>query len=224
MRLASKVVRVFLAAVVLLCIGMAAAASAAPNAGTAAVSIEGFRFIPAAITVEVGDSVRWTNLDSAPHSAKASAGGFDTGALSQNQSASITFSTPGTFAYICGIHGSSMSGTVTVRAPASPTVVPTAPPSAPTPRPSVSTTPRPTVAPTPEPTLAPTPGTSPPTPTTSADTTAPAAVASPTPTSAAPPASLTRAANDGGPGALIVAGAAVIIAGLGGLAWRLRRR
>jgi hypothetical protein len=63
--------------------------------------------------VNVGDTITWTNQDTAPHTATASDGSFDTGNLSKGKSGSITFSKAGTFAYICSIHPS-MKGTVTV--------------------------------------------------------------------------------------------------------------
>jgi LPXTG-motif cell wall-anchored protein len=91
-------------------------ASAAPVARAAAsggVSIQGFAFHPGSMTVDVGDTVTWTNHDSAAHTATANDGSFDTGALKQGQSASHTFNQAGTFSYICTIHPN-MHGTVTV--------------------------------------------------------------------------------------------------------------
>jgi hypothetical protein len=61
----------------------------------------------------VGDSVTWTNRDSAAHTATASGGGFNTGTLKQGQSATHRFTTAGRFAYICAIHPN-MKGTVVV--------------------------------------------------------------------------------------------------------------
>jgi LPXTG-motif cell wall-anchored protein len=63
--------------------------------------------------VKSGDTVTWTNRDSAPHTATASNGSFNTGTLKQGASASHTFTTAGTIAYICAIHPS-MHGTVVV--------------------------------------------------------------------------------------------------------------
>jgi plastocyanin len=88
-------------------------------AGTAvaadqAVTIAGFAFSPKTVTVNVGDTVTWTNNDTATHTA-TSAGNFDTGSIGGGASKSVTFQTAGTFAYVCSIH-SSMTGTVVVRA------------------------------------------------------------------------------------------------------------
>ncbi|HZP97678.1 MAG TPA: cupredoxin domain-containing protein [Candidatus Limnocylindria bacterium] len=111
----------FLAAV-----GSGGAASAAPVAGaTVDVTIQNFVFSPSPITVDPGDTIRWTNLDSAPHSAVSVQPGFVTVTLAQGQTTTTTFDRPGTFDYVCGIHGTSMRGTVVVRgtpvaAPASP--------------------------------------------------------------------------------------------------------
>jgi plastocyanin len=91
-----------------------AAPSAAPPAATgSAVSIAGFAFAPAALTISVGTTVTWTNNDSASHTVTADDGSFKSGTLANGATFSQTFSTPGTFAYHCGIHAS-MTGTITV--------------------------------------------------------------------------------------------------------------
>jgi plastocyanin len=109
--------------------------------GTQAVTISGFAFSPAALTIEAGTTVTWTNQDSATHTATADDGSFDTGNIAQGQSVSITFDTPGTFAYHCAIHPY-MVASITVteaggqpaptEAPAQPTEAPAAPTQAPT--------------------------------------------------------------------------------------------
>jgi LPXTG-motif cell wall-anchored protein len=82
-------------------------------ASSGGVSIQGFAFHPPTITVSVGDTVTWTNQDSAEHTATASDGSFDTGTLRKGQSGSHTFTRAGTFSYICSIHPF-MHGTVEV--------------------------------------------------------------------------------------------------------------
>jgi plastocyanin len=77
-----------------------------------AVAIENFKFVPANITVAVGDTITFTNNDSAPHTATAKDGSFDTGRLSKGQSATVTIGAAGTFNYICEIHPM-MKGVVT---------------------------------------------------------------------------------------------------------------
>ena len=70
------------------------------------VTIQGMKFSPASLEVAVGDTVTFTNNDSAPHTATASDGSFDTGRLSKGESGSVTIGAAGTFNYICKIHPS----------------------------------------------------------------------------------------------------------------------
>lgn len=82
------------------------------------VTIRDFEFAPSAVTVNVGDTVTWTNDGPTPHSATANDGSFDTGIMNAGASGSHTFTEAGTFAYICTPHPN-MTGTVTVQAAAS---------------------------------------------------------------------------------------------------------
>jgi len=108
---------------------LGATSSAAPGgARTVDVAIQNFAFSPVTVTVDPGDTVRWTNFDSASHSAVTIVTGFITQTLAQNQSASLTFDRAGTFDYICGVHGPSMRGTVVVRGTVLATPSPTAGP------------------------------------------------------------------------------------------------
>jgi plastocyanin len=77
------------------------------------VAISGFTFSPRSVTVNVGDSVTWTNSDAQAHTA-TSGSAWNTGDIAGGESASITFRTAGTFDYICAIHPT-MTGTVVVR-------------------------------------------------------------------------------------------------------------
>jgi plastocyanin len=83
------------------------------------VSIEGFAFSPATVTVQVGDSVTWTNADATAHTATAGDGSFDTESIGPGESSTIAFDTAGTYAYVCSIHPT-MSGTVVVEAAGGP--------------------------------------------------------------------------------------------------------
>jgi plastocyanin len=83
-------------------------------AGDPAVTISDFKFAPATITITVGDTITWSNNGPSPHTATANDHRFDTGTLNKGQSASHTFNTAGTFAYICTIHPF-MHGTVVVQ-------------------------------------------------------------------------------------------------------------
>jgi LPXTG-motif cell wall-anchored protein len=86
-------------------------------AASTGVTISDFQFAPASVTVNVGDTVTWTNNGPTPHSATSSAGVFDTGIMDAGQSGSHTFTEAGTFAYICTPHPN-MHGTVVVQAAA----------------------------------------------------------------------------------------------------------
>src|SRR5688572_21470587 len=88
-------------------------------AADSAVTIAGFAFDPTTVTIQVGDSVTWTNQDSAAHTATAGDGSFDTGPIVNGASDTVTFDTAGTFAYICSIHPQ-MTGSVVVEAAAAP--------------------------------------------------------------------------------------------------------
>lgn len=79
------------------------------------VNIQGFAFSPKVLTVTVGTTVRWTNKDTAPHTASSTspAGIFNSGTLNNNQSFEFTFTQPGTYNYKCNFHGS-MTATIVV--------------------------------------------------------------------------------------------------------------
>jgi plastocyanin len=94
----------------LLFFGLARGASAA----TLAVDIAAFAFKPDVLFITAGDTVTWTNRDSAQHSVLFLSGLGQTENFGLGQSASLRFITPGTFRYICGLHGQSMSGMVVV--------------------------------------------------------------------------------------------------------------
>ena len=84
-------------------------------AASGGVTIEDFAFAPRTITVDVGDTVTWTNRDGVEHTATADDGAFDTGLLGRGQSGSHTFDQAGSFPYHCTPHPN-MTGTVVVRA------------------------------------------------------------------------------------------------------------
>jgi plastocyanin len=77
------------------------------------VEIVEFSYEPDPVVVQVGGKVTWRNEDSAPHTATADDGSFDTGTIDQGKTGSATFKDPGTFTYICEIHPT-MHGTVEV--------------------------------------------------------------------------------------------------------------
>ena len=86
----------------------------AQSAGTVAVKIANFAFSPAAVTAKVGDTITWTNNDSAGHTATMdNQAACTTTTLATGASGSITFSAAGTYPYHCKIHPN-MTGTITV--------------------------------------------------------------------------------------------------------------
>jgi plastocyanin len=82
--------------------------------GTQTVTIAGFAFAPATLSLPAGTTVTWTNQDPTTHTATADDGAaFDCDPVGAGASMSFTFATPGTFAYHCKIHPT-MTGTITV--------------------------------------------------------------------------------------------------------------
>ncbi|HEY5245697.1 MAG TPA: cupredoxin family copper-binding protein [Acidimicrobiales bacterium] len=111
----------------------------ARSAADPAVTIADFHFTPPTTTVHVGDTITWTNDGPSSHTATAKDGSFNTGTLSKGQSASHTFTRPGTYAYVCTIHPF-MHGTITVLVAATTAPTPTTTTSS-TPAPATTTTP-----------------------------------------------------------------------------------
>ena len=75
-------------------------------------SIVAFAFNPNPISINVGDTVRWTNDDPVDHTTSSS-GNWNSGGLAFGASFSEVFESPGTFNYFCSIHPS-MTATVVV--------------------------------------------------------------------------------------------------------------
>jgi plastocyanin len=82
---------------------IAAAGEAAGASRTSTVTIPGFEFKPATLTVARGSKVRFSNTAGRAHTATRN-GAFDTGRIKPSRSASVTFARRGTFAYHCSIH------------------------------------------------------------------------------------------------------------------------
>ena len=107
------------------------------QAATIPVAMAHYAFSPASITINVGDTLTWTNSDTAPHDVTTTSGPvpIHSATLTTGQSWSYTFTTPGTYRYICSIHPD-MQASVTVLAPKS-----SPPARVVTPAPSVTTAP-----------------------------------------------------------------------------------
>jgi plastocyanin len=90
-------------------------AAGGSGGGGQPVDIKSFTFNPDSITVKAGSKVTWTNSDPTRHSIKSQNGQFvGSHDLSQGQTFTATFSTPGTYQYVCGIHNF-MTGTIVVQ-------------------------------------------------------------------------------------------------------------
>ncbi|WP_039795712.1 cupredoxin domain-containing protein [Nocardia araoensis] len=82
----------------------------------ATVVVHDMKFSPAEVTVEVGDTVTWKFDDKVPHTVQ----GIGDKAMGINSpifdkgSWSYTFTTPGTYRYLCSLHPD-MRGSVTVK-------------------------------------------------------------------------------------------------------------
>ena len=77
------------------------------------VDIVEFTYQPDPVVVQVGGKVIWQNQDTAPHTATADDGSFDTGTIEKGKIGSETFKEAGTYTYFCAIHPT-MHGTVEV--------------------------------------------------------------------------------------------------------------
>jgi cytochrome c peroxidase len=84
-----------------------------PEAG---VTMQATAFHPAELTVKPGTVVTWTNLDGILHTASFVSPLIGTTPAFATGTRQLTMpSTPGTYPYICSIHGASMSGTIIVQ-------------------------------------------------------------------------------------------------------------
>jgi plastocyanin len=92
-----------------------APASQGAPAADAEVQIDQYAFLPQRITVKPGTTVTWTNDDDDSHTVASSSKLFKSKALDTGDKFSFTFTTPGTYAYICSVHPY-MTGAVVVEA------------------------------------------------------------------------------------------------------------
>jgi LPXTG-motif cell wall-anchored protein len=85
------------------------------SAATTGVSEVDFDFVPATVTIGVGDTVLWTNNSSDVHT--STGGSWNSGTMNPGDTFSHTFSSSGSFSYVCQFHESlGMVGTVIVQA------------------------------------------------------------------------------------------------------------
>ncbi|WP_308298892.1 cupredoxin family copper-binding protein [Streptomyces sp. GESEQ-35] len=89
------------------------------SAATYRVTMQGYAFSPANLTVPAGSTVTWTNQDTAPHDVKTTSGpvSIHSPMLDKGESWSFTFGTAGAYGYYCTVHPDMTAG-ITVRAAA----------------------------------------------------------------------------------------------------------
>jgi len=88
-----------------------------------AVQIANSAFSHTTLTINVGDTVTWTNADGRPHTVTSNDGAFDSGNLDEGHGFSFTFSEPGTYTYRCNYHDE-MRATIVVQAASAPAPAP----------------------------------------------------------------------------------------------------
>ncbi len=92
-----------------------AAAEATPAESEVRVAMKDFKFVPADVTVEQGQTITWVNEDTAQHDAVAPDGdGPKSKLFNQGESYSWTAEKAGRIPYVCTVHPG-MEGTITVR-------------------------------------------------------------------------------------------------------------
>ena len=79
------------------------------------VVMRGLAFVPATIEAKVGDMVRWTNADIAPHTATADDQTWTTGPLKKGESAMIKLTEGMATDYVCEFHPH-MTGGIAIKA------------------------------------------------------------------------------------------------------------
>jgi plastocyanin len=94
-----------------------APAATAANSGTGTVTVEmkNIQFVPKDISVDVGQTIKWVDLDSVEHNVVADSGAdFKSDVFGQDGSFEWTATKAGKVAYECTLHPG-MIGTITVR-------------------------------------------------------------------------------------------------------------
>jgi plastocyanin len=114
------------------------------RADSAQATMQDLQFKPASLTISVGTTVTWTNLDTAQHTTTSDQDVWGSPVMNKGDTFSVTFNQPGTFTYYCIFHAN-MHGTIVAQgsptAPPPPTAtIATAPPGAPTFTPAPSPT------------------------------------------------------------------------------------
>lgn len=97
-------------------LGLVALPLAARAATTHDVTVADDSFAPAQLSVDSGDTVRWTNKGLRTHSVTFSGETREETTLLPGQTRTTTFEKAGTYRYRCGFHPETMQGSIVVRA------------------------------------------------------------------------------------------------------------
>ncbi len=85
------------------------------SAQTHNINIQSGAYSARSLTINVGDTVVWTNTDTQDHTVTSDSGAFDSGVIAPGASWSFTFADAASFGYSCTIHPA-MTATITVQA------------------------------------------------------------------------------------------------------------
>lgn len=77
------------------------------------VTIQGFAYKPAKLTIKAGQTARWVNKDAAPHTVTAKSGAWTSKQLGRGGTFAKKLTRAGAYPYICALHPQ-MKGTVVV--------------------------------------------------------------------------------------------------------------
>jgi plastocyanin len=80
---------------------------------THALAIKGFAYLPAKITVSLGDTIVWTNEDFTVHTVTADTLRWDSGDLAAKKQYRVTATKRGALGYHCELHPT-MKGTIVI--------------------------------------------------------------------------------------------------------------
>jgi len=106
--------KLFFIPLVAAALAIGAPATTAATHATKFVSITKSAFVPANAAIETGDSVTWTNSDSANHQVASQTAGFASPILKPGETFTFQFSKAGKFGYHDALSKATGSGTVTV--------------------------------------------------------------------------------------------------------------
>jgi plastocyanin len=81
--------------------------------GTVPIALQSIAFLPDRVTIQVGQTVVWTNEDPTEHDVVADNGDFKSKVLGKGDSYSFAFEKAGTFPYHCSLN-EGMTGTIIV--------------------------------------------------------------------------------------------------------------